>query len=355
MKSGIIRYIEKYGHLTFKEKEFNEIDAAIFSIISYINFEGIVGEKNERIPVYLAFYLIQAKIRDKEIVKRGKFNKDVYSMFSKMAKCRRYKDLLLYGYVYKTGFSEQFGALSIILDDGTIVVSYEGTDDKIVGWREDCELAYKFPIAGEIDALKYLKKNVSLFTKKVILVGHSKGGHLALTTAMYTDLIRRKKIIGIYNFDGPGLRKEQIESKQYSKIENRLFHIVPNYSIVGLLLRHKDYICVKSIKKDINAHYSFYWVVQDDHFVRANISGLSKKLDKSIIIWLDHHDEGQREMIVNSVFNYLQDAGIETVSEMKRIKSIVSLAKNSKKLDKETKDLLLNFVQFNVNYLVSKE
>ena len=355
MKNGIIKYIEEYGHLTFKEKEFNEIDAAIFSVLSYIDFEGIVSEAKDKIALNMAFCLINNKIVNKEIVKRGKFNKDIYNMFSKMATSKRYKDIMLFGYVYKTGFSEQFGALSLLLDDGTLVISYEGTDDKLAGWREDMELTYKFPIASEDDAIKYFKKHVNLFTKKVVLVGHSKGGHLALTTGIFADFIRRSKIKNIYNFDGPGLLKEQIESKKYLNIENRLIHIVPNYSIVGLLLRHGDYICVKSNKKDISAHFCFNWVVEEDHFLRTNISVLSERLDKSIIIWLDNHNYEQRERIVTNFFDYLQDSGIESVSEMKKIKTIVNLVKNSKKLDKETKDVLLNFIEFNVSYVVSKE
>ena len=149
--------------------------------------------------------------------------------------------------------------------------------------------------------------------------------------------------------------KEQIESEKYMKIESKYVHIVPNYSVIGLLLRNKKYEVVKSLKFDVNAHFCFNWVIDDNHFVRTSLSGVSKKLDKSISLWLDSHDPEQRERIVNNVFNYLQDAGIENVPDMKKINTIVSLVKNNKKLDKETKELLLNFVEFNLQYMMKKE
>ena len=355
MKNGITKYIETYGDLSFKDKEFTEIDAAIFSMISYINFEEVVSFKKEKISIELAAFLIRNRIKNKDIAMRGKFNKDVYQMFDLMAQCNRYKNIQLYGYEYKTGFSEQFGAISLILDDGTTVISFEGTDEKLAGWREDAELAYKFPVVAEEDAFRYFKRNVGLFTKKVIVLGHSKGGHLALVTSMYADIVRRNKIVGIYSFDGPGLMKEQIESEKYMKIESKYVHIVPNYSVIGLLLRNKKYEVVKSLKFDVNAHFCFNWVIDDNHFVRTSLSGVSKKLDKSISLWLDSHDPEQRERIVNNVFNYLQDAGIENVPDMKKINTIVSLVKNNKKLDKETKEWLLNFVEFNLQYMMKKE
>ena len=43
---NIIDYIKKYGDYSFKEKSFNEVDNAILSLLSYINFSNIVSNNN---------------------------------------------------------------------------------------------------------------------------------------------------------------------------------------------------------------------------------------------------------------------------------------------------------------------
>ena len=40
-------YIKEYGKYTFLEKEFNEVDNVIFSLLSYIDFIGIVPGINQ--------------------------------------------------------------------------------------------------------------------------------------------------------------------------------------------------------------------------------------------------------------------------------------------------------------------
>ena len=38
----IYQYIDNYGVYTFQEKEFNELDAALFSYLSYANLEKVL-------------------------------------------------------------------------------------------------------------------------------------------------------------------------------------------------------------------------------------------------------------------------------------------------------------------------
>ena len=41
-------YIEYYGDYTFREREFNEIDNIILSMLIYVNYTGIVSETKEK-------------------------------------------------------------------------------------------------------------------------------------------------------------------------------------------------------------------------------------------------------------------------------------------------------------------
>ena len=38
---NLINYVKENGYKTFNELKFNEVDAAIYCILSYINFDGI--------------------------------------------------------------------------------------------------------------------------------------------------------------------------------------------------------------------------------------------------------------------------------------------------------------------------
>jgi len=266
----------------------------------------------------------------------------------------RFKEVLLYDYVYKISFDSQFSAITFKLPNKIIVVSYEGTDHNLSGWEEDFAMCYKFPVRCDIEAIKYLKNSIKFFTKEVIVTGHSKGGHLSIVSSMYMNPLFRNKIKKIYNFDGPGLRQKEINSVKYKRIASKIEHIVPNHSIVGLLLRHSDNIkSVKSIRKDLYAHSIFNWEVEEDSFIRENLSKLSINLDKSIIEWLDFHDDFERQNIITKIFEYLRKNGIVDITNLVKIRTLISLIKNRKEIDKETKEVLANFIKFNYDYHVN--
>lgn len=348
---SIFDYIKKYGDSSFMEELFNEIDASILSLLTYIDFDKIVFADKNKISLANALEYFLNFGNMKEFLKRGFIQKELIKLCSAIKDKNRYKDILLYGYVYKVRDDEQFGALSMKIPDGKIVVAYEGTDHNLSGWEEDLALCYKFPVPSHIDAINYINKYVSFLDKEVIIVGHSKGGHLALVAGMYANILVKWKVKKIYNFDGPGLRKKEFESRRFKSIEKKLCHIIPNYSLFGLLLRHnKNYKSVKSNKIGLMAHSIFSWNVNDKEFKLAPLSLLSKNLDRSIILWLEQHTDEEREKITNDIFNFLKEVGITNFVDVLKLKNIITLIKNSSKLDIETKEMLNSFVKFIIDY-----
>lgn len=346
---NVFSYLKKYSNTGFLEKEFNEIDAAIFSLISYLDFDPMLMGKETSLKVCIEDFLKNGDI--KEFLSHGFVQKELVKLAKTLKNNFRYKDVLVSNYVYKVDSHEQFCALTFMLPSGEKVISFEGTNHELVGWREDFEMIYKFPVDGDRDAIKYLNKNISLFDKNVYVVGHSKGGHFALVAAMHSNMFLRNKIKRIYNFDGPGLRLREFTSKKYKKIENKLYHFVPSYSVIGLLLRHNNkYKVVNSVRKDLFAHSIFTWQINDTSFLVGKLSTLSKNLDKSIILWLDKHNDIEREKIVNSIFKFLEDAGIRNVAQITKIKTLLSLYKKRNEIDIETRNILSGFIKFNYDY-----
>ena len=164
---------------------------------------------------------------------------------------------------------------------------------------------------------------------------------------------KKKKLVNIYTFDGPGLLESQYNSKKYKSIENKLIHIIPKNSIVGLLLKHNDkYLVANTNKIGSNAHSPYYWEIDNLDFSYTELSTISKKLDISISEWLERHDNYERKLITKSIFNTFRDHDIKTVVELFTFKNIVSLFKDSKEVDDDTIFILKGFLEFNIKSLM---
>ena len=336
---NIYDYIKYYGDYSFDDRIFNEVDNIVFSMLAYVNYEGII---NKTITIKDAYdlFLNTYDPNKKELlaIKNG------IKVFELVSKTKRYEDIEMSNYIYKSDEKSQFSAVTFKIKKNLYYVAFEGTDEMLSGWEEDCKMAYHFPVEAHVLAKSYLEKNFMFKRGKIIVGGHSKGGNLALVASMYCNSFVKKKIIKIYSNDGQGLRKAQIESKFYNKIESRYVHIIPNYSIVGLLLRHKkNYVVVKSNKKGFMAHDACTWLVSYDHLEKENISRFSKVFEDGFDKWLDKYDDEKRKKFVKEVFNFLRKNNINDLTEVKLKKDfIVNIVKTSKDIDPIVKEMALD-------------
>jgi hypothetical protein len=286
----------------------------------------------------------------------GILQKDILKLIKIIKDKIRYRGILLSNYVYDVTYNKQFCAITMKLPTKEKLIVYEGTDHNLSGWEEDFVMTYQFPVPADIDAINYLNNNVSFWDKKVIVLGHSKGGHLAMTASMLCKWYKKFPIKKVYNFDGPGFRYDEITSKKFVRMSKKLEYLVPNYSFFGLLLRHPENIrVIKTTKKDLMAHSMFNWVVKEDSFMLDSLSRVSRNLDKSIVMWLEQHDDDERKKIVTDVFNYFRNNGINTIGDFYKLKNVLSLVKNLDNLDVETRKLLSHFIKYNFNYHVANK
>lgn len=353
---SILEYVDKYGKYSFSDLEFNEVDNVILSALSYLNLGGIVSSKfkgkrtiSEVANAYFKIYSSQ----DKNIMAV----RNALSILKSISEKRRYKDILMYGYSYIGDDEQQFSAVSMDISENITYISFEGTDQLLSGWEEDFKMAYQFPVLSQKQAIDYVNRNFLFSRKRLILGGHSKGGNLAMVASMYCNFLVRRKIILIYNNDGPGLRKEQIKSSNYERIASKLVHIVPNYSIVGLLLGHTDkYEVILSNRKSIFAHAVVTWVVEGNRFKRSELSSVSMVMDESMTRWLDKYDDKEREEIVTSLFDIFRQAEVNNLLEiMDNKKIILKLIKESAVIDPKVRRMLLEFVSIFFDYFKDYE
>ena len=75
--------------------------------------------------------------------------------------------------------SVQFAALTAELGDGSLYLSFRGTDDTIAGWRENFEMSFLDQVPAQQEAERYVEAVARQYRrKKLRLGGHSKGGNL---------------------------------------------------------------------------------------------------------------------------------------------------------------------------------
>ena len=340
----IYDYLKDYGKYTFLEKEFNEVDNVILSMLAYVNFYNIIPAIDcGFIKLKEASNRFFKKHDKKDIDKNIISVRDAIYLFKEVAKTDRFKDLDLFNYEYQLSFDTQFGALCVKLPDGTVYVAYEGTDSNVSGWEEDFMIAYKFPVQSQKLAIEYLNMVTPLFGPKMYVGGHSKGGNLALVAAMYCKSRVFRKIIHVYSNDGPGLRLKELDSLRYRKVANKFTHIVPEQSFIGMLYNSKEnYRVIKSNKKKLFQHNAVSWLVDDNHFKDGVLSDSSIRIKKAMIRWLEKLDDDKKEEFTVTLFGILKKAEVNDLVEIKtsKIPNMLKILKEMKNISKENKALL---------------
>lgn len=348
MNTNLFDYLKWRGDLSFTENKFNEVDNLVLSIISYMDFSGIVPEdiSSEGITLNDAEKRLQKQRRDKQ--KLGLILPPKICDFVKDASTsERYGKIRLLGYTDKTDetLGLQFSAITFLLPDKTLFISYRGTDDSLVGWKENFNMSFTFPVPAQKNAVEYLLKVAGARRGRIRLGGHSKGGNLAIWASVNAGARIQKRIIAAYNNDGPGFVERITELREYLNIEDRLFTFVPESSVIGMLLEHsEDYVIIKSSQATLWQHDPFSWVIEGAGFTKAKkLSGFSRHIDKTLTEWLSSLPHKERQHITGVIFDVLGSTGAKTLSDVNAgmLKNLGTMIKSLNNVDKPTKDRLL--------------
>lgn len=338
----LFEYIEKYGDKNFNEVEFNEVDNVILSLVSYIDFTDIVPKYKNTITLEEAANKFFRKHSERELRSNIFSIRSAIRLFREIKNYKRYNTLLLHNYERTINENEQFGAVCIDISDDLMYVSFEGTNEAVIGWKEDFLFAYRFPTPSQDDAIIYLEKVVGFKNKRIIVGGHSKGGNLALIAALYSNFWVKNKIEKIYSNDGPGFLKEQIDTSTFAKIKDRYIHIVPHNSIVGILLYNTNYKVISSTGLGILGHDALTWQVDDTTFIDDKLNKSSEDFRDSLITWLETYNEEERKKCIDELFMTLEDNDINSLIDIKKEKmsSIYKIIKSSSKISSDSKKML---------------
>lgn len=341
-------YLEWRGDLTFDVSEFNDVDNLILSQIAYVGFKGVIPEAGQRGDISLknaADYFFQLHTEE-ELKKDKSFIAGAPFLMREAAKTERFGNIRLSKYEEIVDEDEemQFAAFHAKLPDGTVYIAFKGTDDTLVGWKEDFNMSFIVPVPSQEEAVTYVNSTVTRMMGKVMLGGHSKGGNLAIYAAAYAAPRVKKKIIRVYNNDGPGFDKNIIKSDDYKQICPLIKGIVPQHSVVGMLLEHKeDYIVVESSQTGLMQHDAASWQVKGREFVKVDkLSKESMALNKALRNWINSIDIEERKHFVDTLFGLISASGAKNLSDITkdRFASANALIKSYNALDKDSRNMI---------------
>lgn len=351
--ANILDYLDWRGDLTFAQSPFNEVDNLLLSQLVYVDLAGIVPgpESKEKIRVAEASRIFFATHDEQKILEKVSMTKTAMYVLKKMAESERYKDALLGGYVNDISEEEQsqFAVLCVYLGDKSLFVAFSGTDDTIVGWRENFNMSYLGATPGQKKAVDYLNQMVGIGQWRVRIGGHSKGGNLAVYAAVHCKALIKRKIISIYSNDGPGFSREMVDSPAYQEMIPKIQTIIPESSIVGLLLEHEEEVqVVKSTNVGVGQHDAMSWEVLGTHFIYTDkVAEQSIFIDETMKTWLMDLDKAQREEIVSAVFAMLDELNIRTVDDFTHLKlsDLQEANRIRKNLPPETQELMAHAIK----------
>ncbi len=354
--ANIIDYLAWRGEFPLEVAPWNEVDGLLAATLSYLNFHGVQDHRG--------WTLREAKRIDLLIDSDSTSFAERKKMFEAMADSARFGDCRMHHFIALTDqeLSMQFAATCLDLPDGTMCVIFRGTDNTLVGWREDFNMAYQTQVPAQAAAAYYLGKAAKLSDQPLRVIGHSKGGNLAVYAAACAPKKVQKRIESIWSYDGPGMNMEMAKSEGFERIRDRIRSYIPQTSIIGLLMEpFKPYTVVRSAARGLEQHEPLTWQVYGGHFEELpKVDRTASVVSETLHECLTNSTPEQREAFVDALFRMADNTNATKMSDIlnEKIKSLRKMVGGRKDVDPETrrafKRLLAQAVSLGVGNVVER-
>lgn len=316
-------YLKWRGDLTFTQDPPNAVDALIFSSLIYIHYGGSVQTQPD-IPITLRaaaeeFFCLP----DYEERKRVENDLDLLHAAANTIrfgnlKLVNYRDLLI------PEQETQFAAVTFLLDDGSGFLAFRGTDNTLVGWKEDFNMTFQQTVPAQRLAQQYVREVAAEHSIPLRIGGHSKGGNLAVFAAARSSPMVQNQILEIYNHDGPGFTKYMMGDPGYLAMVPRIRTYVPQSSVIGMLLEHEEpYTVIRSKTVSLLQHDPYSWEVLGRDFIHMEeITEESRFIDAALKRWFSDMTNQERNQLVDVLFTLLGTGGVESAVDIFHPKNI---------------------------------
>lgn len=328
--NNIFDYLIWRGDVELTNKNINIIDLGMFSQLSLVDLDDVapsVDDDNE---------LSIEEISNEYFKKDNNRSYDlglivpntILSMLYKMSLCDRFKNIIISNYVNDISIEkeEQFSALTIKIDDNTYCISFSGTDDTIIGWKENLNMLFPKPVAAQVKAKEYVEKMMRKYNGNFYICGHSKGGNLSLYSSLMIDDNLKNRIIKVYSFDGPGLNSDLSDKLEKDIIYDKITTVIPQSSTIGRLFEHREKtLIVRSFQVGFYQHDIFSWSLKGKDFIyEKELTEESRLVDAKVKEIISGMTDIEKEKFVGNLYTILsQTEAFDLVELTEKKKKII--------------------------------
>ena len=346
---NMLDYIKEFGHVSFEERAFSEIDALVLTELEYLPLEKVVpSDENGENFVTVKEIAEYMKEHKKQLFDENPMmmTPERHEVSQIIADAPRFQSMKFFGVVseWDKDTTKQFAAITVEVEPGVRLVIFRGTDDTLIGWKEDFLMTYSPLVAAQTDAKEYLAKQASLWDGDLMVSGHSKGGNLALYAAATQEEDVQLRIVDIFCFDSPGLYRSVLETKGYQNIVPLAMRYIPQDALVGLMLESEvPYVIVKSNATGAMQHSAMTWGIEDGQFIKVDkLTKNSLLNDQTFKKWTESVSDEELELFWNVFFELLFTVGIETVNDVygQFMHYVQEFLKAAGEMDEEKRELL---------------
>ena len=338
--ANIFDYLTDVQYDSFYDLPLNELDVLALTELTYLPFDNLLDQ-----PVNRLSDVATRVPRESTMLT----NKERLQLLDQLAQHKRFRNCKLSNFINEidTEQQKQFAAMTYRLNLDTYLIVFRGTDDSIIGWKEDFHMTYMEHVPAQQTAVHYVQKVMKAFPKATfILTGHSKGGNLATYASSQVEPALQDRIKQIYSFDAPGLNHTIIETEGYQSIASKIKRYIPQGSIVGMMLETpKQAHIVKSVAiGGIAQHDTFSWQIENKHFVLLNtLNPDSIQTDKTLKEWVETVPDDELKNFFDVFFGLILDAQITSIDDFfqpNSIKKLLTIVQNAHALTEQEKEML---------------
>ena len=316
----LIDYLEKVENLTFDQEPLNILDKVCINEIGYLTYEKWLTASDLKKPINLHDFA-----EGKELNPDYSFmvTKERVELAEAMVRSRRFASLSLSNYrsVLDKEVEKQFAAMIFSLPELDYhQLVFRGTDDSVIGWKEDFQLTYSREIPAHRSAMTFLEDHLPNLSGRITVSGHSKGGNLALYSAVQSSTALREKIAELLLLDSPGLMKSLLENPSYQELKAKMIVIRPQDSVVGVMLywdRPAQLVAAEGI--GFAQHNALTWEVDlaaNDFAYEDQPTELSQRLEETFQEWIETLPNQELKQVCDLVFDTILDSGIESLDDI---------------------------------------
>ena len=349
----IFDYLDQVAYDSIYDTPFNELDMLMLTELTYLPFDQIVSDQMSPDCTCRLFEAAEKVPQDLSML----VTKNRLKLLEKVASSTRFKNIKLMGYVndIDPDVQKQFAAMVFKIKPDSYILTFRGTDDSIIGWKEDFHMTYMDQVPAQKTAVNYLRKAMDALPGQFILTGHSKGGNLASYAASQIEPEYQERIQSIYSYDAPGLNHSVITSQGYQTISDKIKRYIPQGSIVGMMLETpKQAQIVKSTAiGGLAQHDTFTWQISDQTFVLLdNLNPDSLQVDKTLKNWVDSVSDEELKDFFDLFFGLILDAGISSINDLTKLENfnkILTVFENANALTDHEREMLTRLAKLLVD------